>query len=140
MALLDVGLLVFLGCAWSQSLRPDRLSETGLLWHGISQRRLCRSPGRFSSRVKRAHRLWTRRRGCALVPTIPLRTLGYRGPCRPIAKFRSGEWSARRFLSFIVGWASLLGMVAFGGVGRHWCNLTPEETFTKEGGAFLSAE
>ena len=33
----------------------------GILWHGLSQRRLCRSPGRFSSRVKRAHRLWTRR-------------------------------------------------------------------------------
>lgn len=32
-----------------------------MLWHGLSQRRLCRSPGRFSSRVKRAHRLWTRR-------------------------------------------------------------------------------
>ena len=32
-----------------------------MLWPGLSQRRLCRSPGRFSSRVKRAHRLWTRR-------------------------------------------------------------------------------
>lgn len=43
------------------------LAELGMLWHGLSQRRLCRSPGRFSSRVKRAHRLWTRRRFLSLL-------------------------------------------------------------------------
>eukprot|EP00439_Symbiodinium_sp_Y106_P058947 s1357_g8.t1 len=48
MALLDASLLV--------------LAELGLLWHGLAQRRLCRSPGRFSSQVKRTHRRWARRR------------------------------------------------------------------------------
>ncbi|CAE7429857.1 CALS7 [Symbiodinium sp. CCMP2592] len=48
MALLDATLLV--------------LAELGLLWHGLAQRRLCRSPGRFSSQVKRTHRRWARRR------------------------------------------------------------------------------
>ncbi|CAK9081566.1 3-beta-glucan synthase) (Protein GLUCAN SYNTHASE-LIKE 12) [Durusdinium trenchii] len=83
MALLDATLLV--------------LAELGLLWHGLSQRRLCRSPGRFKSRVKRAHRLWTR----------------------------------RRFMSLIVGVVSLGAMVVVGQVGQNLCNLTPQETFSK---------
>eukprot|EP00434_Breviolum_minutum_P020699 symbB.v1.2.018253.t1/scaffold1449.1/size118046/4 len=53
MALFDAVLLVF--------------TEMGLLWHGLAQRRLCRSPGRFSSRVKRSHRRWARRRFLSLL-------------------------------------------------------------------------
>ncbi len=41
----------------------------GLLWHGLAQRRLCRNPGRFSSRVKRSHRRWARR---CVIPVSPV--------------------------------------------------------------------
>eukprot|EP00913_Durusdinium_trenchii_P025537 g23968.t1 len=66
MALLDATLLVSLGRERGREPRGV-LAELGLLWHGLSQRRLCRSPGRFKSRVKRAHRLWTRRRFMSLI-------------------------------------------------------------------------
>lgn len=48
MALLDAALLLFF--------------ELVRLWHGVFQRRLCRTPGRFRSRLKQAHRRWARRR------------------------------------------------------------------------------
>eukprot|EP00931_Biecheleriopsis_adriatica_P048772 TRINITY_DN28182_c0_g1_i1.p1 TRINITY_DN28182_c0_g1~~TRINITY_DN28182_c0_g1_i1.p1 ORF type:complete len:2018 (+),score=352.66 TRINITY_DN28182_c0_g1_i1:636-6056(+) len=53
MALLDGALLL--------------LSELGLLWHGASQRRLFRSPGRFRSRLHKSHRQWVRRRLMSLI-------------------------------------------------------------------------
>eukprot|EP00930_Biecheleria_cincta_P038802 TRINITY_DN26670_c0_g1_i1.p1 TRINITY_DN26670_c0_g1~~TRINITY_DN26670_c0_g1_i1.p1 ORF type:complete len:2544 (-),score=362.33 TRINITY_DN26670_c0_g1_i1:96-7727(-) len=48
MALLDAALLF--------------ASELLRLWHGMGQRRLCYTPGRFRSQLKRSHRRWFRRR------------------------------------------------------------------------------
>ena len=39
----------------------------------------------------------------------------------------------RRLLSVVLGGGSLLAMVVLGKVGQNLCNLTPEETFQKDG-------
>lgn len=135
-----------------------RLAELGMLWHGLSQRRLCRSPGRFSSRVKRAHRLWTRRhrqhrhytchmpgvvlgeecRNLPMRSTKPnLQNCNRNHRCKtpsPLLHFDTlcgFDAFCRRFLSLLVGCLSLAAMILVGNVGRHLCNFIPEATFQK---------